>query len=199
MTDEIGKQLREIRVARGISLRALAAEVGIHFGSLSKIENGRETCGPETLSRLAEALDADADLLLGQAGHRALPYRVLGNIAAGTPIEATEHLETFDLTDHFDPRDHYMLKVRGDSMILAGINDGDLAIVKHETKARNGDIVVAIVDDGEATLKTYTRKDKLVVLSPANRRLKARSYAPAQVEIRGIMVGVIRTSMHRVS
>lgn len=196
MTDSIGQKLKEIRVSRGISLRALAAEVGIHFGSLSKIENGKESCGPETLTRLAEALDADVDLTLGQAGHRTLPYRVMGNIAAGTPIEATEHIETFDLTDHFDPRDHFMLKVRGDSMILAGINDGDLAIIRQEQRPRNGQIIVAIVNDGEATLKTYMKKDGLVVLSPANRRLKAKSYPPADVEVRGVMVGVVRTAVH---
>ncbi|MEQ9406092.1 MAG: S24 family peptidase [Fuerstiella sp.] len=195
MNNNVGETIREIRTARGISLRALAAEVAIHYASLSKIENGRETCGEATLRRIAEALDADVDLLLGQAGHKSLPYRVLGDIAAGTPIEATEHVATFDLTELFDPRDHYMLKVRGDSMILAGINDGDMAIVRHSGKATNGQVVVAIVDDGEATLKTYTRKDRQIVLSPANRRLKPRTYPPDRVEIRGILVGVVRTSI----
>ena len=80
-------------------------------------------------------------------------------------------------------------------MILEGINDGDLAIVKYASRARNGDIVVAIVDGGDATLKKFTRKDKLVVLSPANRRLKAKTYPASRVEIQGVLAGVVRTSV----
>jgi SOS regulatory protein LexA len=192
---EIGQMLRDLRKSRGITLRALAKEVGIHFSSISNIENGKERCGEETLTKLAEALGADVDLLLGEAGHRTLPYRVLGNIAAGTPIEAIENVETFSLSLVFDPRDHYMLKVRGDSMILDGINDGDMAIVKHGSRAKNGQTVVAVVDGGEATLKRYVRKDRLVVLSPANRKLKAKTYPAAKVEIRGVLAGVVRTSV----
>lgn len=195
MSNLVGKTIREIRTGRGVSLRALAQEVGMHFASLSKIENGREPCGEAALRKIADALDADVNLLLGQAGHKSLPYRVLGDIAAGTPIEAAEHIATFDLTEHFDPLNHYMLKVRGDSMILAGINDGDLAIIRHANTAANGQIVVAIVDEGEATLKTFTRKDNLAVLSPANRRLKAKTYPLGRVEIRGVMVGAVRTSI----
>ncbi len=192
----IGDEIRTIRQAKGVSLRGLAEEIGIHFSFLSKIENGKESCSADTLIRISEALDVDADLLLGQAGHKSLPFRVLGDIAAGTPIEAMEHIETFDLTNHFDPRDHYMLKVRGDSMILSGINDGDLAIVKHAAKAKNGQIVVAIVDGGEATLKKFSMKDKQVVLTPANRRLRAKTYAADRVEVRGVLVGVVRTSVN---
>ncbi|MCP4785715.1 MAG: helix-turn-helix domain-containing protein [Fuerstiella sp.] len=192
---EIGQKLRDLRKSRGITLRELAEEVGIHFSSISNIENGKERCGEETLTKIAEALGADVDLMLGEAGHRTLPYRVLGNIAAGTPIEAIENVETFDLSLVFDPRDHYMLKIRGDSMILDGINDGDMAIVKHGTRARNGQTVVAIVDGGEATLKKFVKKDRLVVLSPANRRMKAKTYPAGRVEIRGVLAGVVRTSL----
>ncbi|HIE95458.1 MAG TPA: XRE family transcriptional regulator [Planctomycetes bacterium] len=192
---EIGQKLRDLRKSRGITLRALAKEVGIHFSSISNIENGKERCGEETLTRIAEALGADVDLMLGEAGHRTLPYRVLGNIAAGTPNEAIENVETFDLSLVFDPRDHFMLKVRGDSMILDGINDGDMVIVKHGSRARNGQTVVAIVDGGEATLKKYVKKDRLVVLSPANRRMKAKTYPAGSVEIRGVLAGVVRTNV----
>jgi len=191
----IGPKIREMRLAKGISLRALASKIGIHFGSLSKIENDKEPCGRETLQLLAEALDADVDLLLGMAGHKSMPFRVLGNIAAGTPIEATEHIETFDLTNHFDPRDHYMLNVRGNSMILAGINDGDFAIVKHATKAKNGQIVVAIVDDGEATLKRFAVNGKTVTLTPANDSMKPMKFDKDRVEVRGVLVGVVRTAV----
>ena len=190
---KIGKKLRALRKARGISLRALSKEVGIHFCSISNIETGKEPCGEGTLTKLAEALGADVDLMQGEAGHRPMPYRVLGDIAAGTPIEAIENIETFNLSLVFDPRDHYMLKVRGDSMVLDGINDGDLAIVKHGTKPKNGQTVVAIVDEGEATLKKYSMKNRLVVLTPANRRFKAKTYPAARVEVRGVLAGVVRT------
>lgn len=195
MNRSIGPALREIRKGKGISLRALAKEVGIHFASLSNIENDKESIGQETLERIAEALDADVDLLMGLAGHKTMPFRILGNIAAGTPIEATEHIETFDLTQHFDPQDHYLLKVRGDSMILEGINDGDLAIILHTSKAQNEKIVVAIVDGGEATLKKFSKNGRKIVLSPANRKLKPQEYPSTRVEIRGVMVGVVRTSI----
>ncbi len=190
---KIGKKLRALRKARGISLRALSKEVGIHFCSISNIETGKEPCGEGTLTKLAEALGADVDLMQGEAGHRPMPYRVLGDIAAGTPIEAIENIETFNLSLVFDPRDHNMLKVRGDSMVLEGINDGDLAIVKHGTKPKNGQTVVAIVDEGEATLKKYSMKNRLVVLTPANRRFKAKTYPAARVEVRGVLAGVVRT------
>jgi repressor LexA len=85
------------------------------------------------------------------------------------------------------------LMVRGDSMVLDGINDGELAIVKHGTKPKNGQTVVAIVDEGEATLKKYSMKNRLVVLTPANRRFKAKTYPAARVEVRGVLAGVVRT------
>ncbi|MBL8816326.1 MAG: helix-turn-helix domain-containing protein [Planctomyces sp.] len=195
MATGIGETLQKLRKARGISLRELAPRVGIHFSHLSHIENGRQPCGRETLIRLAEILGGDAEMLLAEAGHRLPPFRVLGNIAAGVPIEAQEHIETFDLTEHFDPRDHFLLRVRGDSMILDGINDGDLAIIRHATRARSGQTVAAIVDGGEATLKRYVQKDSLIILQPANRRMKPLMLAPGRVEIRGVLVGVLRTKV----
>jgi SOS regulatory protein LexA len=195
VTGGIGEKLRELRQARGVTLRDLASEIGIHYSSLSNIENGKAQCGENTVRRLADALDADADLLLGEAGHRAMPFRVLGDIAAGVPIEVTEHVDTFDLSEQFDPRDHYMLTVRGDSMILDGINDGDLAVIRHAHTARNGQTVVAIVGDEEATLKQYAKRGKQVTLTPANRRLKPKTYAQDRVQIRGVLVGVVRTAV----
>ncbi len=191
----IGATLQRLRKARGISLRDLAPRVGIHFTHLSHIENGRQPCGRDTLIRLAEVLGADPDLLLSEAGHRSPPFRILGHIAAGTPIDAVEDIETFDLTEHFDPRDHFLLRVRGDSMILDGINDGDLAIIRHAQKAISGQTVVALVDGGEATLKRYIEKNRLIILQPANRRMRPLTLPPGRVEIRGILVGILRTAI----
>ena len=191
----VGSHIREARKARGITLRELAGSVGIHFAQLSKIENGKGFIGKDALRRIAEELETDPDLLLGEAGHQAMPFRVLGNIAAGVPIEAIEDIETFDLTKEFDPQSHFLLRVRGDSMILDGINDGDLAIIRHTSEARNGDTVVAIVDGEEATLKRFKKHRSSVILTPANDQMEPLEYPAAQVEIRGILVGVVRTAV----
>lgn len=192
MKTHVGLLIREARTARGISLRALAGQVGIHFSHLSKIENGKDQIGRESLLRVAEELGVDPDLLLGEAGHQAVPFRVLGDIAAGKPIEAVEEVETFDLTRLFDPHQHFLLQVKGHSMILDGINDGDLAIIRHASTAKNGDTVVAIVNGGEATLKRFRRTHDVVVLTPANDQMTATTWPAAQVEIRGVYVGLVR-------
>ena len=191
----IGDRIREARQARGISLRQLAGRIGIHFSHLSKIENGRDAIGKDTLIRVAEELGVDPDLMLGEAGHQTMPFRVLGNIAAGVPIEAVEIVETFDLAKVFDPLEHFLLRVKGDSMINDGINDGDLAIVRHTNVAKNGDTVVAIVDGSDATLKRFKKQGGKVFLTPANDRLEELKYAAAQVEIRGVLAGVVRTAV----
>ncbi len=192
MSPDVGKMIRDARQARGVSLRALAGKVGIHFSHLSKIENGKDSIGRDSLARIAEELGVDPDLLLGESGHQAVPFRVLGDVAAGVPIEAIENVETFDLTKIFDPHGHFLLRVKGDSMIEDGINDGDMAIVRHTTVAKNGDTVVAIID-GEATLKRFRKQGRSVILTPANERLKEIEYPASAVEVCGVFVGLIRT------
>ena len=194
MSPDVGKMIREARQARGISLRALAGQVGIHFTHLSKIENGQDKIGRDSLTRIAEELGIDPDLMLGEAGHQAPPFRLLGNIAAGSPIEAIEDVETFDLTKTFDPHEHFLLRVRGTSMILDGINDGDLAIVRPANTAKNGDTVVAVVD-GEVTLKRFRKAKNTITLIPANDQLTPMEYPASRVEIRGVFVGLVRTAV----
>ncbi len=195
MSSDIGKMIREARQARGISLRALASQVGIHFSHLSKIENGKDQIGRDSLTKIAEELGVDPDLMLGEAGHQTVPFRVLGNIAAGEPIEAIEEIETFDLTKVFDPQDHFLLRVRGTSMILDGINDGDLAIIRYTKAANTGDTVVALVDGGEATLKRFKKVKNTITLIPANDQLTAMEFPASRVEIRGVFVGLVRTAV----
>ncbi len=195
MSPDVGKMIREARQARGISLRGLAGQVGIHFSHLSKIENGQDKIGRESLTKIAEELGVDPDLMLGEAGHQTPPFRVLGNIAAGEPIEAIEDVETFDLTKTFDPHQHFLLRVKGTSMILDGINDGDLAIVRHTNTAKNGDTVVAVVDGGEVTLKRFKKVKNTITLIPANDQLTAIDYPASRVEIRGVFVGLVRTAV----
>jgi len=195
MSTDIGRMIREARQARGISLRQLASCVGIHFSHLSKIENGKDQIGRSSLARIAEALGVDPDLMLGEAGHQARPFRVLGQIAAGQPIETIEDVETFDLTKVFDPQNHFLLRVKGTSMILDGINDGDLAIIRHASTAKNGDTVVAIVDGGEATLKRFRKLKDTITLIPANDEMNPMEFPVSRVEIRGVFVGLVRTAV----
>lgn len=195
MSRPVGERIRNAREARGISLRKLAEKVGVHFSHLSKIENDKDTVGKETLLRIAEQLGVDPDLMLGEAGHGSMPFRLLGNVAAGVPIEAVEDIESFDLSSTFDPHEHFLLRVRGNSMVDDGIHDGDLAIIRSTTEVRNGDTVVALVDGGDATLKRFSQKRSDVILTPANKRMKTMTFPASRIEIRGILVGVVRTSV----
>ncbi|MFM8478930.1 MAG: LexA family protein [Planctomycetaceae bacterium] len=195
MAQHVGQLIRHARQARGISLRSLAAQIGIHFSHLSKVENGLDQIGRDALLRVAELLQLDPDLLLGEAGHQTRPFRVLGDVAAGIPIEATENVETFDLARHYDPQQHFLLRVKGDSMILDGIHDQDLAIIRHAQTASKGDTVVAIVDDQEATLKRYRRVGSTIVLIPANDHMQEMVFPSSRVRICGILTGLIRTGL----
>lgn len=118
---------------------------------------------------------------------------LLGNIAAGTPIEAIENTNMISVPTHMLGRgQHYALKVKGESMIEEGILSGDIAIIKHQTQAENGQIVVAVVDN-ETTLKRYYKKSKQIELHPANHTMKPIIIKDKECEIRGLLVGLIRT------
>ncbi|MEZ6040764.1 MAG: transcriptional repressor LexA [Planctomycetaceae bacterium] len=193
MSQSPGQQVRAAREARGITLRAFADRLGIHYSHLSKFENGKCVVGRRTLTRIADELGEDPDLLLGGAGHQSLPFRIVGTIAAGQPIEAVEDFETFDLTRQYNPEQHFLLRIRGESMIDAGIHDGDLAIIRQSGTASNGDIVAAVVD-GEATLKRFMKRGSTICLIPENPAMSEMKFHAHQVEIRGVFVGLVRTS-----
>jgi len=193
MTGGIGAVIRQLRQSRGLRLRQLAAQLDIHFSHLSKIENGRDQPGRAVLIRVAQVLQVDLDVLLGEAGRQERPFRVLGRIAAGVPMDAIENVETFDLTRVFDPQDHFLLRVQGDSMILDGINDSDLAIIRHAQTARNGQTIAAVVDDEQATLKRYRQEGDMVILIPANERMQPMRYAAGRVRVCGVLTGLVRT------
>lgn len=119
---------------------------------------------------------------------------MIGRIAAGTPIEALEDRSTMMgvPSDMLGAGQHYALEVQGDSMINAGIFDGDIAIVKQCDSAENGAIVVALVDGQEATLKRLRRKGASIALEPANPNYKTRICGPDQVAVQGRLVGIFR-------
>ena len=119
---------------------------------------------------------------------------VLGKIAAGTPVEAIQNeVSRIPLPANIEKDGEFFgLKVQGDSMIEAGINDGDTVIVKKADTADNGKIVVALIDDHEAMLKRIRRKGKTVALESANRNYETKIFGPDRVKIQGILVSLYR-------
>ncbi|HVL77747.1 MAG TPA: transcriptional repressor LexA, partial [Sphingomicrobium sp.] len=116
-----------------------------------------------------------------------------GRIAAGTPIEALQGSEGFPVPAALlGPGEHYALEVSGDSMVDEGILDGDFALIRKVDTARDGEIVVALIDDEEATLKTYRREGRMVRLDPANGRYEPQRYDESRVRIQGRLTGLIR-------
>ena len=119
---------------------------------------------------------------------------VLGKIAAGTPIEAIQNeVSRVSLPESIGKDgEHFGLKVSGDSMIEAGINDGDTVIVKKTNTANNGQIVVALIDDNEAMLKRIRKKGKIVALESANKRYETKIFGPDRVKVQGVLVSLYR-------
>jgi repressor LexA len=122
----------------------------------------------------------------------ALP--LVGSIAAGKPIEAIEHIEWINVPNQIrSEQSCYVLRVKGDSMIEAGILDGDWVVIEQRSHACNGEIVVALIDNQEATLKYIEQTADEVLLIPANSSLEAMRFQPSQVSIQGVLVGQMRS------
>lgn len=140
------------------------------------------------LRRGIRLIDEDAP---GVADDDGLP--LYGYIAAGQPIEAISNPETIDVPAQLRTTKRcYVLEVRGDSMIDEGILDGDWVVIEHRDQARDGEIVVALVDGEEATLKRLERSRGEVVLHPANERLEPMHFSAERVQIQGVLVGQMR-------
>ena len=128
------------------------------------------------------------------AGVAELP--VMGRIAAGVPIEAiaeVSHHVTVPGSLLSGQGSHYALEVKGDSMIDAGINDGDIVVIREQSTAENGDIVVALVEDSEATLKRFRRRGGMIALEAANPAYETRVLPDHKVKVQGRLVGLIRS------
>ena len=124
--------------------------------------------------------------------HATIP--VMGRIAAGTPISAIqEHTHSITVSpDMLGSGEHYALEVKGDSMVDAGILDGDTVVIKRANTATPGEIVVALVDEEEATLKRFRRKGDSIALEAANPAYETRIFGPDRVQVQGKLVGLIR-------
>lgn len=147
---------------------------------------------PEGLKRPSTASATTARIApANDVGAVEIPYH--GRIAAGMPIEALPGTSVIAVPAAIlGAGDHYALEIAGDSMVEAGIMDGDVAIIRREASARDGEIVVALVDDAAATLKYLRREGRMVRLDPANRAYDPQRYVPERVRVQGVLAGIYR-------
>jgi repressor LexA len=147
----------------------------------------------ERLPHKARALKLKKVINLPKSNESNLPF--LGRIAAGNPIEAiTGSFEQISVPNYLlnGKDEHFTLEVTGDSMIEDGINDGDIVVIKKSNVANSGDIIVALVDDNEVTLKRFRSYKNSIALEPANKNYKTRIFGEDRVKVQGKLVGLIR-------
>jgi repressor LexA len=188
------RYIRDYKRSHGYSptMQEVADQLGVtkvtvfeHVGALVKKGLLRR------LPYKARSLELTSQVSFPESRPTALP--LLGRIAAGYPIEAIEDEETLDLEELFASRaDTFVLRVSGDSMVDDQIRDGDYVVVEKRARIRDGETVVALLDDGEATLKRFYREGKKVRLQPANAEFSPFYVDPNRLDIQGVVVGVIR-------
>lgn len=169
-------------------------EIGAHLGIRSRgvVHRHLRALEAEGLLRIEPDRARGVRLRGRAAAVRSLP--LLGRIAAGRPIEAIPGEDEIDLSEFFVNHHRFVLRVAGDSMIEDGILDGDMVVVEKRETAENGEIVVALIDGVEATLKHLQKnRDGSVTLRPANSSLSPMRYAAARVRIQGVVVGQFRS------
>jgi repressor LexA len=177
--------LEERGFVRRLPHRARALEV-------LKLPDSAATAAPPRGRQSFRPSLVDAGREVIESARASLP--VLGKIAAGVPIEAIQH-EVSRISppeDFASEEDHFALQVEGESMIEAGIHDGDLIILKRTDTAQSGDIVVALIDEEEATLKRFRARGDRIALEAANTAFETRIFGPDRVRIQGRLVALIR-------
>ncbi|WP_339107011.1 transcriptional repressor LexA [Thioclava sp. GXIMD4216] len=185
--------LEERGFIRRLAHRARAIEILKLPETLEKNEASKSGFSPSVIEggrpeRPSQAMEIEAI--------HALELPVMGRIAAGVPIEAiseVSHHVAVPGTMLAGAGRHYALEVRGDSMIEAGINDGDIVVIREQSTAENGEIVVALVDETEATLKKFYRRSGMIALEAANPAYETRMLRGDQVRVQGRLVGLIRS------
>ncbi len=166
---------------------AMNAKTTVKRGFSPSVIDGRLSTKPDSARAQPRASNDD------DAG-AAMSVPVMGRIAAGVPIDAIQH-QTHSIAvppDMLGGGEHYALEVKGDSMIEAGIHDGDTVIIRNTSTANQGEIVVALVDDEEATLKRFRRKGATIALEAANPAYETRIFGSDRVKVQGRLVGLIR-------
>ena len=162
-------------------------------GFIRRLPNRARALEVLKLPESAAPAPASARPVVPAAANDTLEIPLHGRIAAGTPIEALQGTEGFAVPAALlGPGEHYALEVSGDSMVDEGILDGDFALIRKVDTARDGEIVVALIDNEEATLKTYRREGRTIRLDPANSRYETQRYDESRVSIQGRLAGLIR-------
>ncbi len=183
--------LEERGFIRRLAHRARAIEIVRLPESLEGASRTSQPGGAKPPRNAAAAADLPAAAMIA-----AVELPVMGRIAAGTPIEAIQHAShnvAVPAAMLASAGRHYALQVKGESMIEAGINNGDVVVIKEQATADNGDIVVALVEGQEATLKTFRRRGTTIALEAANPAFETRLYQDHQVQVQGKLVGLIRS------
>jgi repressor LexA len=185
---EIYEFLKDKIVNRGYG--PTVREIGAHFDI--KSPNG-VMCHLKALEKkglITRESHMSRAIQLTESPQKRMSLPLAGQIAAGSPVLAEEDTERVDFADLFDAEDHFCLKVKGDSMIEDHISEGDFVIVNKQSSCRDGEIVVALVEGQDATLKRFYKERDRIRLEPANSNMKP-IYAN-NVDILGVVVGVIR-------
>jgi repressor LexA len=180
--------LEERGFLRRLAHRARALEV-------LKLPDSATTTAPPRGRQAFKPMVVGTDAFSGQDNTplAANDIAVLGRIAAGVPIAAIQHeIGRIAAPDQLDPALHFALEVKGDSMIEAGILEGDFVIIRRTDDAQSGDIVVALVDDEEATLKRLRKRGGSIALEAANPNYETRIFGPDRVQVQGVLAGLYR-------
>jgi len=170
-------------------------EVGRRFGlsSLATVHKHLTNLQEKGFIKRAWNRSRSVELVPSRVGTRAVDLPLLGNVAAGAPIEAVVSAETVSVPeDLVGKADTYALRVRGDSMIDEQIRDGDLVIVEDRKTVNDGEMVIALLEGQDVTLKKFYRENGHVRLQPANERIQPLIVDATQIQIQGVVVGVMR-------
>lgn len=172
---ELSEKILALINHQEISYGELSSSTGISKSALQRYATGETEKIPlQRLEIIAKALGTTAAALTGWIPPEAIPFApagrvpVLGTIPAGLPMYASEYIEDFEPVDFADTDNYFYLRVKGESMINAGISDGDLVLIRMQSTADNGQIVACLVNGDESTLKRFKRQGNIVLLLPEN-------------------------------
>ena len=183
----LGGRLRRLMEEEGLSYEQLGERLGMNPQTLNRYVLGQR----EPKIGTASALGVDPLWLLGYDVPRRTGQRqsvpILGTIRAGLPMAAEQRVEGWATADVAEPEEHFFLRVTGDSMINAGIRDGDLVLLRRQDTAENGQIVACLVDGEDATLKRFRRQRDMVLLQPEN-----PAYEPKLIPLSDFETGAAR-------
>lgn len=196
----IEEKIKKLIKDKGFSLRQFSNEINIPYTTfITMLQNGIEKSNLSNVNKVFKALDLSIDKLsdlknppIIDLDSNANSVPLIGKIAAGYPIFAEENIEDYFKIDS-SIRADFCLKIKGDSMIDAGINDNDIVFIRKQNTLENGEIG-AILIENEATLKTFYKNDDAVILQPANNQYSPMIYKDGNIEILGKLVAVLNLS-----